>query len=686
MNTKSDLDRRKLMDWVRPNPDDGVIMGMLATTYELDPTFFESDFLPTFLGLGAWEDTSWANRVAMQHALARTDAAAVMMDARRFRGRPRSLHIEVSPAVGPAGTKLHSKVLIVVQERAIRLVVGSANLTASGYRNNREVVLPIVATAGTPERTAVVRSALDEMPKVLQAWWTPAADRVRQLAIETMHAWRHVEADDNRFVWSWSERPLLRHFTDAWPNESVLRVTIVSPFWSDKGDDGPVAKLLERLGRDRVAGAEVRLLTEAAPETQTTFRPKLPGALASWDASQFGVSGHIQAVDPNVLPEEVGGRADYRPARALHAKVVLVEGPTTALAYAGSANFTERGWGVAGGWSNIEAGVMMLRKGKARKDLEHLIPGVTGERVLLNGKGSAAVTVCTTSEDEVAWPTFLREVRLMAIDSDSESLELRLALAASGTRELFSISLLEGLPLLGSDKHATGALESRILETLLRDQRVIVRWLDQSSEFPINVDLRAREQLPVSPGSPAPGERLLLAYYQGRISLEDIYPPAPGEADIDLQSGISNNEEDSGVDTSQIQSYQIREFVEALQGVRDDLRRAAKGTEAAMKQAVLGEVSPVALAREARRAAQENRRSVTAGGFQLVEILACLSDAERFEVLPERQTTWFECLRRSRIEILTLLSSLIESSDNEFGPKSAFHRYRTAVLKRLDAT
>jgi len=84
--TNNHAELRKLMDWVRPDPEHGNVVGMLTTSYELDPTFFESDFLPTFLGLGAWDDTSWASRVELQRALAQTDAAALMMDARRYRG------------------------------------------------------------------------------------------------------------------------------------------------------------------------------------------------------------------------------------------------------------------------------------------------------------------------------------------------------------------------------------------------------------------------------------------------------------------------------------------------------------------------------------------------------------------------------------------------------------------------
>ena len=372
MSAKDALDRRKLMNWARQDPDHGNVVGMLATTYDLDPSFFNSDYLPTFLGLGAWEDTSWSNRVAMQRALARTEAAVVMMDARRFRGRPRSLHIEVTPAVGPSGIKLHAKILVVIQERAIRLLVGSANLTEGGYRYNREVGLPIVATAQTPKLATLVGEALVDMHEPLRPWWTPAADRIRALSLETMAGWKKPKDDENRFAWSWGTRSLAKQFTDWWPDEEILGVTIVSPFWTDEGAGGPVAKLLAQFGRDRISGATVRLLTEAAPETQNTFRPALPAALASWDARQLGVRGEVQAVDPRVLPEEVGGRTDYQLVRPLHAKIVVVQGPMTTLAYIGSANFTQHGWGFIGAPSNIEAGVIMKRRGKDRQDLEGL--------------------------------------------------------------------------------------------------------------------------------------------------------------------------------------------------------------------------------------------------------------------------------------------------------------------------
>jgi hypothetical protein len=684
MSRDSDLDRRKMMDWVRPDiAAHGIVVGMLATTFEFDPTFFDSDYLPTFLGLGAWEDTSWSNRVAMQRALAQTEATVVMMDARRFHGRPRSLHIEHMPLVGPGGTKLHAKVLLVVQERAVRLLVGSANLTEGGYRHNREVTLPLFATAKTPNVSALVEQALITMEQPLRPWWTPAAERVRATALEVMSDWQKAPNVSDHFAWSWGEKSLATEFTRLWPEEKIAAVTIVSPFWSDKGEGGPVARLLSQFGNDRLAGAKIRLLSEASPESQTTFRPKIPAALAAWDIRGLGVAGEIQAVDPHVIPAEVGGRTDSQALRALHAKVVVVEGYNTTMAYVGSANFSEHGWGFAGARSNIEAGVIMLRRGRERQSLAGLIPKTTGKTVPLDGKGRSAVAALEKSDDDRIWPTFIHDIRLVPVGIDKKKLQLEVTLVAAKQVNSFSVSLVAGNNTLSlnASRLVSGVLESGVLEQVLRDQRVNVSWSSYSVEFPINVDLDARLLLPVSPGAKSPGESVLLAYYQGKISVEDIYPPPPDEPGNDVDPTKANSNDESAVDTTRIQSYQIREFVEALQGIHDDLRSAAKATETAMKHALLGEVSPLTLAREVIRAVSERRRSPTAAGFQLVEILACLSQAELFDVPASRAEAWRNCLSRARADVEVLLSELLDWNGGELKSQRAFHRYRGAILK-----
>ena len=88
---------RKLLDSQAPEAGHGPILGILATSYELDSTFVEVELLPALFGLGAWDDRSWASRVALEKSLAEIEATTILVDHRRYRGRPRSPRIEVLP-------------------------------------------------------------------------------------------------------------------------------------------------------------------------------------------------------------------------------------------------------------------------------------------------------------------------------------------------------------------------------------------------------------------------------------------------------------------------------------------------------------------------------------------------------------------------------------------------------------
>lgn len=677
---KREFERRRLMNHLRPDEAHGSIVGLLATTFDLDPDFIESDYLPTLLGVGAWDDTSWASTIKMRRLLQQSDATVVLMDGRRFRGRPRALHLDVLPTIGRAGSKLHAKVTLIVQEKAVRLMVGSANLTTSGYRSNREVGACLVATAQDRSAVPLIRQALNGMRAPLEKWWSPGAQRVATLAAQTIAAWDDAPASADQFVWSYGGLSLAEVFGRAWPDEPVAAVSIVSPFWSDRGAGGPVEQLIEILGRERVKGAKVRLFAEQVSETQKSLRPLVPAALASWDSRELGIDADIVAVDPQVSPEEVGGRADYQPVRPLHAKLIVVEGPRTSLAYIGSANFTHHGWGFAGRQSNIEAGVILQRTGTDRRSLAALIPKAAGAPVPLDGKGLGKVSVAEKTDDTATWPSFIRDVRLCESAEDTSALQLQVILDSDTTTVPFTISARDSTdPLLSSERHVTGNLAPSVLEQLMRDQVVLVHWGEGRKDFPINIDLGARSHLPAAPGAAAPGEQLLLAYYQGRISEEDIYPPPPGDpgnTDGDDRAAIV-----STVDTSAIQSYQIREFVEALQGISDDLSRASTATEAGMRQALLGELSPAALAKQVMHAVSAGKRSPVAAGFQLTEILVRLGQARELAVEPAKQEAWHMGVRRAHTDILKMLDELMTTKAADFPPSSNFHRYRRTALK-----
>ena len=234
MKDNQDISSRKLIDRLVPDPHWGAMQGMLATTFDLRPEFLETDFLPSVFGLGAWDDQSWATRIALEKRLFELDAAVILAEARRYRGRPRSLRLDVRPAVSPRGSVLHAKVTLLLFERAVRLIVGSANLTKQGYRENREVIAVLTATQKSKKEAALITQGLMGMESALSSWLTPEARKLIRRSIETVQPWLNGNADpDTAFIWSNGQTRLWHEFVGRWPvGEPVKRISIISPFWS----------------------------------------------------------------------------------------------------------------------------------------------------------------------------------------------------------------------------------------------------------------------------------------------------------------------------------------------------------------------------------------------------------------------------------------------------------------------
>jgi hypothetical protein len=337
----------------------------------------------------------------------------------------------------------------------------------------------------------------------------------------------------------------------------------------------------------------------------------------------------VHLVDPVVDSRELDVKVEITEPRRLHAKAVVCASGDYALAYAGSANFTHRGWGF--GTGNIEAGWMVSGK---TKQLLRLVPPTTGSPIPLPSSELVGPKETEPEEEGQPWPSFLHEVMLEPAESDEDQLELvarwgddapdtfRLAtVAAEGIR---SEDLLQGGGPAGEGRVT---LSRGNLTQLLVDREVWVHMpsSDEPVAFPVNVAQgEARLRLPVAPNAVRPGEAALIAYYQGRISFDDMYPST--EAELQRHALGPSSVEETGVDTSKIQSYQVRAFVEALPGLRRDLE-SVRGTRAVIAHAFLGEVSPVALARAISEQHFSGGKSATAAAFELVEIARAVRDA-----------------------------------------------------------
>src|SRR5262245_32869228 len=121
----------------RWSPPDGAgqPLACVATTYTFHALLFEADLLPRFLGLKF--DATEGERpfvVEREQALG-TTRAAVLVDQEHVDPSQTTLRWDQLAVRVPGGVE-HAKLSLLAWERCVRLMIGSANLTRTGYRRN----------------------------------------------------------------------------------------------------------------------------------------------------------------------------------------------------------------------------------------------------------------------------------------------------------------------------------------------------------------------------------------------------------------------------------------------------------------------------------------------------------------------------------------------------------------------
>lgn len=686
MKNKQNSDR-KLIDRLRSSESFGRLLGIVGTTFEMNVDFFETDFLPTLLGMGAWDDRKWSSRIALERQLAELETATIFQDTNPYRGRPRSMRIESVPVYLPGNSILHSKFFLAVYENAVRIIVGSANLTETGYRKNLETIAVLTASESDALHAKLIRSALPELNTYLGKWMTRGASNLIEDAIQKLDSFPIEDSEvKDWIVWSGKGEPLWKKFLERWPSgRTVSDITVVSPFWSEeKSNSGPTYNLLSELQTRGQLGdnASLALLTNGL-KAGGEWLPRIPESICSIDFQSFGVTAVAHSIDRRVPPEEIEVDTEVEYLRELHAKIVIIEDGEMSLAYFGSANFTRHGWGFMKGSRkpNIETGVIVLAESSITKPL---VPKSIGTPIPLSEAATGKLAGADSEPDANPWPYFLESLLLAPSQSNSHNLLLEFN---------FDPSLVEGDWLVGletesgfepfklsakSPSRAIVELNADTLRQILKLQEVCVKWwgYDLGRMFPVNVSMEARPSLPISPESGGPKEHHLIAYYQGRIRWEDLFPDPTPDSDSTTPNPLDEVDEQC-VDTSKIQSYVVREFVEALQGINDDLESAAQSTAGCMRLALLGSVSPLALAKHIFDAAVAGERTPMATGFQLVEILSCLQAAQRHTTSEQFSDDWLLLSQRSANETKSLLQKLIKKFPADLTDE--FHQYAKRI-------
>jgi hypothetical protein len=384
MGKRKTVEEPPLADYWKPPADNGPKGGAgepvfcVATTFEFDASFFEAELLPRFLGLRFDHTENERTFIIEREESLATTRVGVLVDASKFDPRQTTLQWDQLPIQVPGGVQ-HAKVTVLVWDRLIRIIVGSANLTRQGYRRNRELFAALdFFDASISAPLNVLRDALAFID-TLCAWSRTLPAATRRIREVTGRIWTRVQRWSNAPQdFSPRERPrvglvvghpnpasgsaqsVLKQLMRMWLPRRVVRFTVMTPFVGQRtnGEDTVLRGMRELpMARD----AEGWLIVPEAPAPEGAKRRivPLPQHFGRCWKKRFGKNARVIPV-PTYVDE-----VDERP-RDLHAKAILIEGDSHDLLMAGSSNFTPRGMGI--GVFNCEANLVFEDKADEKRE------------------------------------------------------------------------------------------------------------------------------------------------------------------------------------------------------------------------------------------------------------------------------------------------------------------------------
>lgn len=499
-----------LLDFWQKPADAGDPVAMFATTFAIEPDFFEQSCLARFLEVSSVsEGTGSVDDVVANielHELLQKTIVTVLADrsARAERTSPLwdllSCHVK--------GGLLHAKVVILIWENATRVILGSANLTAAGYR--RQIELGLAADLGRecllpPEVLMAIAAELESYAELVPGYDPDIEvfirarrtlelfrDRVKHQATHPARrtTMRVAFAPTNA-----STRPL-DQIGAVWQGPQPIRATHLSPFW-DSNDPAAVNAVCGLLTGRPARSRSQRVAVVLGLNGQTSFSLTL--------AKRVDSVRELKALDQEV--------------RLLHAKCLLIESDQWVAALVGSSNHTRAGLGL-GTRRHREVNVWLgaPRHGKEGRSLLELIR--LGKAVPAD-----AQEVDPVDEDEIDVPALPTCFGICLVTRSNESCpwELSLGISTDGMPQEWSIGLTPGnVALTRQQWEARGGPETTIVSLGQSPPPTYILVCFDGVEVPWAVLADDRLALPPGPAlASLRAQQLLEALATGR-SLGDI--------------------------------------------------------------------------------------------------------------------------------------------------------------------
>jgi hypothetical protein len=350
--------------WQKPAAA-GEPVALLATTFALEPDFFEQNCLARFLEVSSVsEDTGSVDDIVAAIELHESlQKATVTVLADRSAPVQRSSLLWDLLSCKVEGGLLHAKVSLLLWERATRIILGSANLTAAGYRRQIELGLAVDLGPGCLFPSEVLAALADELDGYLDL--VPGFDMsaaAMKRAIATLGLFR-ARIEQQRggptavrvaFAPTNPGTGPFDSFPQVWRGARPLHATHLSPYWDSS--DPSVLVATRRLLTGRPADKRShRVAVVLGPRGQVAF----PSCLAD----EIDSVRQLKELDAET--------------RTLHAKCLLIESDEWVAALVGSSNHTKAGMGLDKAVRHREMNVwigaeLASKEGRALVDLIQL--------------------------------------------------------------------------------------------------------------------------------------------------------------------------------------------------------------------------------------------------------------------------------------------------------------------------
>jgi hypothetical protein len=298
----------RLLDYYLPPQEGFLLESLVATTYQVDFEFLEEELLAAALGVRAPTSRMRAFRSELERCLQRADVT-ILYD---LSGCERLARL--SPRIDPlpvSARKLHAKITVQLwtrpdrvagraPDRRIRLVVGSANLTRQGFRENYECVTAIDFGGRNSVPPELLRSALATIREI--SGETKSEQLRRQLTqLETEAAKLPTgQASEEAPLRLVRAEEVVTALRDAWGGMMTSppsTIFLVSPFWTEgDGAAKSLAGLVETFGLPQ----RVELVCRGAPSPDGhSWLPEIDGEVVLQLRERLGCSIALRAAQPD---------------------------------------------------------------------------------------------------------------------------------------------------------------------------------------------------------------------------------------------------------------------------------------------------------------------------------------------------------------------------------------------------